>query len=99
MNLEDISAPRCFYIEEKLKRETSIPIFHDDQHGTAVVVLAGVINACKITGRALRDVAIVVNGAGASAIAVSKLLISVGVGDVISLRHLRHDLSGAPETG
>jgi len=83
VNLEDISAPRCFYIEEKLKKETNIPIFHDDQHGTAVVVLAGVMNACKLTGRALKDVAIVVNGAGASAIAVSKLLISVGVGDVI----------------
>ncbi len=83
VNLEDISAPRCFYIEEKLKRETNIPIFHDDQHGTAVVVLAGVMNACKITGRTLKDVSIVVNGAGASAIAVSKLLISVGVGDVV----------------
>jgi malate dehydrogenase (oxaloacetate-decarboxylating) len=83
VNLEDISAPRCFRIEERLKRETSIPIFHDDQHGTAVVVLAGVMNACKITGRALKDLSIVVNGAGASAIAVSKLLISVGVGDVV----------------
>ena len=83
VNLEDISAPRCFHIEERLKRETSIPIFHDDQHGTAVVVLAGVMNACRVTGRALRDLAIVVNGAGASAIAVSKLLISVGVGDVV----------------
>ncbi len=83
VNLEDISAPRCFYIEERLKKETSIPIFHDDQHGTAVVVLAGVMNACKITTRTLKDVSIVVNGAGASAIAVSKLLISVGVGDVI----------------
>ena len=83
VNLEDISAPRCFRIEERLKRETSIPIFHDDQHGTAVVVLAGVMNACKITGRALKDLTIVVNGAGASAIAVSKLLISVGVGDVV----------------
>ncbi len=83
VNLEDISAPRCFYIEDRLRKETNIPIFHDDQHGTAVVVLAGVMNACKITGRALKDVSIVVNGAGASAIAVSKLLISVGVGDVI----------------
>jgi malate dehydrogenase (oxaloacetate-decarboxylating) len=83
VNLEDISAPRCFRIEERLKRETSIPIFHDDQHGTAVVVLAGVMNACKITGRALKDVTIVVNGAGASAIAVTKLLIGVGVGDVV----------------
>jgi len=83
VNLEDISAPRCFEIEQRLIKETSIPIFHDDQHGTAVVVLAGVLNACKVTGRALKDLSIVVNGAGASAIAVSKLLISVGVGDVI----------------
>lgn len=83
VNLEDISAPRCFYIEDRLKRETTIPIFHDDQHGTAVVVLAGVMNACKITGRALQDLTIVVNGAGASAIAVSKLLISIGIGDLI----------------
>jgi malate dehydrogenase (oxaloacetate-decarboxylating) len=83
VNLEDISAPRCFQIEERLKAETSIPIFHDDQHGTAVVVLAGVMNACKITGRELKDLTIVVNGAGASAIAVSKLLIRVGVGDIV----------------
>jgi malate dehydrogenase (oxaloacetate-decarboxylating) len=83
VNLEDISAPRCFYIEDRLRKETNIPIFHDDQHGTAVVVLAGLMNACKITGRNLKDISIVVNGAGASAIAVSKLLISVGVGDVI----------------
>jgi malate dehydrogenase (oxaloacetate-decarboxylating) len=83
INLEDISAPRCFYIEDRLRRETDIPIFHDDQHGTAVVVLAGVMNACKITGRELKDLTIVVNGAGASAIAVSKLLIRVGVGDLI----------------
>ncbi|HET7376892.1 MAG TPA: malic enzyme-like NAD(P)-binding protein, partial [Anaerolineae bacterium] len=83
VNLEDISAPRCFYIEDRLRKETNIPIFHDDQHGTAVVVLAGLMNACKITGRKLKDISIVVNGAGASAIAVSKLLISVGVGDLI----------------
>lgn len=83
VNLEDISAPRCFYIEERLKRETNIPIFHDDQHGTAVVVLAGLLNACRLTGRKLKELSIVVNGAGASAIAVSKLLISVGVGDLV----------------
>ncbi|MGH7584587.1 MAG: NAD(P)-dependent malic enzyme, partial [Gemmatimonadales bacterium] len=83
VNLEDISAPRCFYIEERLRNETDIPIFHDDQHGTAVVVLAGVLNACKLTGRRLQDLSIVVNGAGASAIAVSRLLIRVGVGDVV----------------
>ncbi len=83
VNLEDISAPRCFYIEDRLRKETNIPIFHDDQHGTAVVVLAGLMNACKITGRNLKDISIAVNGAGAAAIAVSKLLISVGVGDLI----------------
>ena len=83
VNLEDISAPRCFQIEDRLKRETSIPVFHDDQHGTAVVVLAGVMNACKLTGRSLKDLTIVVNGAGASAVAVSKLLINVGVGDLV----------------
>ncbi len=83
VNLEDISAPRCFYIEGRLKNETRLPIFHDNQHGTAVVVLAGLINACKLTDRDLKDLSIAVNGAGASAMAVSKLLISVGVGDVV----------------
>ncbi|MFQ5401152.1 MAG: NADP-dependent malic enzyme [Anaerolineae bacterium] len=83
INLEDISAPRCFYIEKKLREETDIPIFHDDQHGTAVIVLAGILNACRLTGKKPGDLAITVNGAGASAIAVTKLLMAMGVQDVI----------------
>ena len=83
INLEDISAPRCFYIEQRLKEETDIPIFHDDQHGTAVVVLAGLLNACRLLKCNMKDLRIVVNGAGASAVAVSKLLKKVGIGDLI----------------
>ncbi|MBK8988738.1 MAG: NADP-dependent malic enzyme [Chloroflexi bacterium] len=83
INLEDISAPRCFYIEKKLREETDIPIFHDDQHGTAVVVLAGIMNACRLTGKKLSELSFVVNGAGASAIAVTKLLMSMGLQNVI----------------
>ena len=82
VNLEDISAPRCFEIEKKLKERCDIPIFHDDQHGTAVVTLAGLINACKLTGRKLEETHIVVNGAGAAAIAISKLLIAYGFADI-----------------
>ena len=82
VNLEDISAPRCFEIEKKLKERCDIPIFHDDQHGTAVVTLAGLINACKLTGRKPEETHIVVNGAGAAAIAISKLLISYGFADI-----------------
>ena len=82
INLEDISAPRCFEIEKKLKERCDIPIFHDDQHGTAVVTLAGLINACKLTGRKPEETHIVVNGAGAAAIAISKLLISYGFADI-----------------
>ncbi|QNB47634.1 NAD-dependent malic enzyme [Thermanaerosceptrum fracticalcis] len=83
VNLEDISAPRCFEIEERLKKETNIPIFHDDQHGTAVVVLAALINALKIVNKEISKVRIVVNGAGAAAIATVKLLISMGVSNVL----------------
>ncbi|MBC7326253.1 MAG: NAD-dependent malic enzyme, partial [Moorella sp. (in: Bacteria)] len=83
VNLEDISAPRCFEIEQRLKETTDIPIFHDDQHGTAVVVLSGIINACKITGRELNDLRVVINGAGAAGIAIAKLLLDVGVQDII----------------
>ncbi len=83
VNLEDISAPRCFIIEERLKKEIDIPVFHDDQHGTAVVVLAGLINALKLTGREISNVKIVVSGAGAAATAVIKLLISCGVKDIV----------------
>ena len=82
VNLEDISAPRCFEIEKKLKERCDIPIFHDDQHGTAVVTLAGLINACKLTGRKPESTRIVVNGAGAAAIAISKLLLSYGFADI-----------------
>jgi malate dehydrogenase (oxaloacetate-decarboxylating) len=83
INLEDISAPRCFEIERRLKEALDIPVFHDDQHGTAVVVLAGLLNACKLTGRKLEDLSIVFNGAGASGIAVTKLLLHVGVKDIV----------------
>ncbi|MFZ5753386.1 MAG: NAD(P)-dependent malic enzyme [Bacillota bacterium] len=83
VNLEDISAPRCFEIEERLKKETNIPIFHDDQHGTAVVVMAALINALKIVNKEISKVRIVVNGAGAAAIATVKLLISMGVSNVL----------------
>jgi malate dehydrogenase (oxaloacetate-decarboxylating) len=83
INLEDISAPRCFYIEKKLREETDIPIFHDDQHGTAVVVLAGILNACRLIGKEPHELAIVVNGTGASGIAVTKLLMAMGVRDVV----------------
>lgn len=78
INLEDISAPRCFEIEERLKKELDIPVFHDDQHGTAIVVLSGVINALKITGKKKEDCKIVVNGSGAAGIAIFKLLLSYG---------------------
>lgn len=83
VNLEDIKAPQCFYIERKLKKTMDIPIFHDDQHGTAVVVLSGVINACKITDRGLEDLHVVVNGAGAAGIACAKLMLDAGVKDLI----------------
>lgn len=83
VNLEDISAPRCFEIEEKLKKCTDIPIFHDDQHGTAVVTLAGVINALKVVNKNIEDVRIVTSGAGAAGIAIIKLLMAMGLKNVI----------------
>src|SRR6267143_211586 len=83
INLEDISAPRCFEIEERLQRELDIPVFHDDQHGTAVVVLAALINALKIVGKELSDVRIVFTGAGASGIATAKLLMKAGAKHII----------------
>jgi len=82
INLEDISAPRCFEIERKLKEKCDIPIFHDDQHGTAVVTLAGLINALRVVGKKKETVKIVINGAGAAAISVTKLLLSDGFTDV-----------------
>jgi len=83
INLEDISAPRCFEIEKRLKETLDIPVFHDDQHGTAVVVLSGLINALKLVNKKMEDVKIVVNGAGASAIAVSKFLMSAGAKNIL----------------
>jgi malate dehydrogenase (oxaloacetate-decarboxylating) len=83
INLEDISAPRCFEIERKLKEVCDIPIFHDDQHGTAVVSLAGMINALKLTNRKMDEISVVVNGAGAASIAVTRLLMAMGLKDVV----------------
>ena len=83
VNLEDISAPRCFEIERKLKECTDIPIFHDDQHGTAIITLAGMINALKLVGKKIEDVKIVTSGAGAAGIAIIKLLMSMGLKNVI----------------
>jgi malate dehydrogenase (oxaloacetate-decarboxylating) len=83
INLEDISAPRCFEIEERLKAELDIPVFHDDQHGTAVVVLAALINALKIIGKEMKDLKVVVNGIGAAGVACAKILLAAGVGNVV----------------
>ena len=83
VNLEDISAPRCFEIEKKLKEQCDIPIFHDDQHGTAVITLAGLLNALKVVGKKIEDVKIVTSGAGAAGIAIIKLLMSMGLKNVI----------------
>ena len=82
INLEDISAPRCFEIEEALKERLDIPVFHDDQHGTAIVVLAGVINALRLTGKKKEDCRVVVNGAGSAGIAITKLLLTYGFSHV-----------------
>lgn len=83
INLEDIAAPRCFEIEKKLKERLDIPVFHDDQHGTAIVVGAALINACKVADKKLDDLTLVINGAGAAGTAIGKFLISLGVGNVI----------------
>lgn len=83
INLEDIAAPRCFEIERKLKERCDIPVFHDDQHGTAIVVAAAMINAMKVTGKEMGKMKIVINGAGAAGIAIGKLLISMGFGNII----------------
>ena len=100
INLEDISAPRCFEIEEQLKERLDIPVFHDDQHGTAIVVLAGLINACRVLERSMPDLKVVVAGAGAAGVAVTKLLQRAGVRDVVVcdsrgiISPSRGDLSG-----
>lgn len=93
-NLEDIAAPACFELEETLRRQLDLPVFHDDQHGTAIVVLAGLINVARATGRPLASLRVVVNGAGASGIACSKLLLDMGVRDLILC-----DTSGAIYAG
>ncbi|MCU9614194.1 NAD-dependent malic enzyme [Caldibacillus lycopersici] len=83
VNLEDIAAPNCFEIEERLKKELNIPVFHDDQHGTAIVTVAGLVNAVKLTGRRISDCKVIVNGAGAAGIAIIKLLANYGVQNMI----------------
>jgi malate dehydrogenase (oxaloacetate-decarboxylating) len=90
INLEDISAPRCFEIEDRLKEELDIPVFHDDQHGTAVVVLAALINALKIVGKKMEDIKVVVNGVGAAGVACSKIVMAAGVTKIVGC-----DQSGA----
>lgn len=83
INLEDISAPRCFEIESRLKAELDIPVFHDDQHGTAIVVSAGLLNAVKLVGKNFEDINVVINGAGSAGISICKLLMELGVGNVV----------------
>ncbi len=83
VNLEDIAAPRCFEIERRLKEACDIPIFHDDQHGTAIIALSGILNALKVVGKKLEDITVVINGAGAAGTAIARLLVSAGAGDVI----------------
>ncbi len=85
INLEDIAAPRCFEVERKLSERLEIPVFHDDQHGTAIVVLAGLINAFKVTGKSIESAKILINGAGAAGIAIAKLLIAAGATSIISV--------------
>lgn len=94
INLEDISAPRCFEVEKRLKAELDIPVFHDDQHGTAVVLLAALINATKVLKREMKDLSIVINGAGSAGIAITKLLLKTGVKDAVLC-----DRKGAIYTG
>src|SRR3990167_523316 len=83
INLEDISAPRCFEIEEKLIERLDIPVFHDDQHGTAIVVLAGLLNALKVVGKKIGDVFVVINGVGAAGVAPTEMFIAAGVGVIL----------------
>ncbi len=83
INLEDISAPRCFEIEQKLKQKLDIPVFHDDQHGTAIIAAAALINASKLIGKPLCDMRVVINGAGAAGIAIAKMMLKLGLGDIV----------------
>lgn len=97
VNLEDIAAPRCFEIEKKLKEKCDIPIFHDDQHGTAIITLAGLVNALKVVGKKKEEVRVVINGAGAASIAITKLLFSDGFRDVLLCDRKGIIYEGRPE--
>lgn len=97
VNLEDIAAPACFEIEERLKKDMNIPVFHDDQHGTAIVTMAGLINALKVVGKNLAEIRVVTNGAGAAGVAIIKLLMSMGVQDVIMCDSKGIIYEGRPE--
>ena len=97
VNLEDISAPRCFEIEKKLKEKCAIPIFHDDQHGTAIITLAGLTNALKVVGKKKEDVRIVMNGAGAAAISIARLLLTAGFKDITLCDRKGAIYEGRPE--
>ena len=97
VNLEDIAAPRCFEIEKKLQEVSDIPIFHDDQHGTAVIVLSGIINALKVVGKKIADVKIVMSGAGAAGTAICKFLMSAGAKNVIMCDRSGAIYKGRPE--
>jgi malate dehydrogenase (oxaloacetate-decarboxylating) len=97
INLEDISAPRCFQIEERLREELDIPVFHDDQHGTAVVVLAALINALKLVGKQMSDVKVIVNGVGAAGVACTKIIMAAGVQNIIGCDQTGALYRGRPE--
>ncbi|NMD70738.1 NAD-dependent malic enzyme [Bacillus sp. DNRA2] len=97
VNLEDIAAPNCFIIEERLKKEANIPVFHDDQHGTAIVTAAGLVNALKLTGKKINEIKVVANGAGAAGIAIIKLLYTYGVRDIIMCDTKGAIYEGRPE--
>ncbi|RQD79425.1 MAG: NAD-dependent malic enzyme, partial [Halanaerobium sp. MSAO_Bac5] len=85
INLEDIKAPKCFYIEDRLKEELNIPVFHDDQHGTAIITIAGLINSLKNVDKKIEDIKVVVNGAGAAGVSIIDLLLAEGVKDIVAL--------------
>jgi malate dehydrogenase (oxaloacetate-decarboxylating) len=94
INLEDIAAPICFEVEERLKASLDIPVFHDDQHGTAVVVLAALWNSLKVTGRAIGDTSVVINGVGAAGTAIGKILLTAGVGEIVGVDRFGSLVSG-----
>ncbi len=98
VNLEDISAPRCFEVEARLKERMAIPVFHDDQHGTAIVLLAGLLNALKLVGKTMGELVVAINGAGSAGIAIARMLLAAGAGDVI-LSDIRGILRDGDESG